>query len=119
MEKDNAIADLLQKKLEAAMLAGRVRGVKPIKVAVSVRLDPTTTVMLDVMAEALGESRTGFATELLTAAVDEALKRFKGFPEPQSKEWHEQFGERYRKIVGEDADQWTDEELADLGEDKS
>lgn len=110
MTEKNAVSALMEKKLQAAMSAGRVRGFKPIKVPVSVRLDPATVTNLDVLAEALGESRTALATDLLNAAIQEASKQF-NMPSSHSKEWFEQYGAKYREVMGKDAEGLTEEEL--------
>lgn len=118
MNEKNAVSVLMEKKLKAAMFAGRVKGFKPIKVPVSVRLDPATVTNLDVLAEALGESRTALATDLLNAAVQEASKQL-NIPSSHSKEWFEQYGEKYREVIGKDAENLDDEELELLAQGES
>lgn len=118
MTEKNAVSALMEKKLQAAMSAGRVRGFKPIKVPVSVRLDPATVTNLDVLAEALGESRTGLAGDLLSAAIFEASKQFK-MPDSHSKEWFQQYGEKFREVIGKDAEKLDDEELELLAQGES
>lgn len=113
MTDKTAVEKLMEKKLKAAMSAGRVRGFKPVKVPVSVRIDPALAVNLDVLAEAFGESRTGLAADLLRAAIEDASKTFK-MPEPYSKEWFSQYKEQLRKLVGDEGEGMTEEELEDL-----
>ncbi len=105
----------MEKKMEAAMNAGRVKGFKPIRVPVSLRIDPGLVVSLDVLAEALGESRTGLATELLNAAIKEAAQQF-NMPEYFSKEWLDQYGDKFRVLMGKEAEGFTDEELEALAQ---
>lgn len=118
MEEKSAISTLMEKKLKAAMVAGRVGGFRPIKVPVSVRLDPGTVTNLDVLAAALGESRTALATDLLNAAIQEASKQF-NMPDLYSKEWFEQYGENFRGVIGKDAEKLDDEELELLAQGES
>lgn len=101
---------MMQKKLQAAMSAGRVRGMRPVKVPVSVRIDPALAVNLDVLADALGESRTGLAGDLLKAAIIDASKGF-NMPDIYSKEWFGQYEEQFKKLMGEDAEGLSDQDI--------
>lgn len=110
MTQKSEVGKLVEKKMQAAMSAGRVKGFKPVRVPVSLRIDPGVTVSLDVLAEALGESRTGLATELLNAAIKEAAQQL-NMPDVFSKEWLDQYGDKFRELMGKEAEGFTDEEL--------
>ena len=118
MTEKTAVQKLMEKKLQAAMSAGRVRGFKPVKVPVSVRLDPGLTVNLDVLAEVLGESRTGLAGELLRAAIEDASKGF-NIPDLYSKEWFAQYDDRFRNLMGDEAEGLTTEDMEFLVSEES
>lgn len=96
------------------MAAGKVKGFKPHKIQVSTRLSTAYVVNLDVIAEVLGESRAGLATELLQAAILDAAKGM-GIPSVDSEEWIQQYGDKLREYGGE-VEGFTDEEIAELEE---
>lgn len=100
----------MEKKLIAAMHAGKVAGFKPAKVQVSLRLEPHIIVILDVLAEALGESRTKMAIDLLEAAAVDAGRGF-GIPDVQDSEFFAKFGDKLREVLGSEVQELTPEEL--------
>lgn len=112
MPQATVVGKLVEGKMLALMAAGKVKGVKVHKVQVSTRLSTGYAVNLDVLAEALGESRAGLATELLQAAILDASKGF-GIPDMDSSEWMQQYGSKLAEYGGEG---FTDEEVAELEE---
>lgn len=112
MNEKTAVSKLVEGKILALMAAGKIKGFKPHKIQVSTRLSSSYVVNLDVLAEALGESRTGLATELLQASILDASAGL-GIPAFDSQEWFDQYGEKLREYGGE-IEGFTDEEIAEL-----
>ena len=113
MQEKTNVEKLMEKKLQAAMTAGKVQGYKPIKVQVSLRINPVTAVNLDVLASALGDTRTGLAIDLLHAAVNDAARKF-NIPAAGSSEWLEQYGDQLRELLDASHEEWSEDELAAL-----
>lgn len=95
MTQNTAVGKLVEGKVLALMAAGKVKGYKPHKIQIATRLSTGYVVNLDVLAEALGESRAGLAAELLQAAILDASKGF-GIPDLDSDDWFQQYGEKLR-----------------------
>lgn len=110
MTEKTKLQEVLEKKLLAAMAAGKVGGFKPAKVQVSLRLEPHIIVMLDVLAEALGDTRTKMATDILEAAISDAAKGLQ-MPSINDSEFFIQYGDRLREVLGSEVERLTPEEL--------
>lgn len=110
MTEKTKVQELMEKKLLAAVTAGKVAGFRPAKVQVSLRLEPHIIVILDVLAEALGESRTKMATDLLEAAAIDAGRSLQ-IPSISDSEFFVKFGDRLSEVLGSEVQQLSAEEL--------
>ena len=71
----NSVAQLVEEHIESKKYAEYEELIEQVKKVVSVRIDASDILDLDMIAKELGVTRTRAATELLEASIREAFQR--------------------------------------------